>query len=147
MPGSASSSTTIKRVGIAIVIERGRFLVGVRGPQSSYAGCDEFPGGKCHPDESTRDCAIRECMEETGIEINPLELVYHHEHSHPHYMIHFDFWRSEVVKPAYDLPMSENHPFPMAIAPFRWVIREELITLKFPAANQALVSMIERNTF
>jgi 8-oxo-dGTP pyrophosphatase MutT (NUDIX family) len=54
------------RIGIAIVEHAGRFLVGVRGDGSPLSGKAEFPGGKCHENESPAECAVRECLEETG---------------------------------------------------------------------------------
>lgn len=40
-------------------------------------GCINFPGGKKEPNESIKDCVIRETLEETGILIkNPVEVGY-----------------------------------------------------------------------
>lgn len=40
-------------------------------------GCINFPGGKKEPNESIKDCVIRETFEETGIKIeNPVEVGY-----------------------------------------------------------------------
>jgi 8-oxo-dGTP diphosphatase len=40
-------------------------------------GCINFPGGKKEPNESIKDCVIRETFEETGIKIeNPEEVGY-----------------------------------------------------------------------
>lgn len=40
-------------------------------------GCINFPGGKKEPNESIKDCVIRETFEETGIKIeNPIEVGY-----------------------------------------------------------------------
>lgn len=40
-------------------------------------GCINFPGGKKEPDESIKDCVVRETFEETGIKIeNPIEVGY-----------------------------------------------------------------------
>ena len=53
----------IKRIGIAVVEHAGRYLVGIRGPDVPLAGYAEFPGGKCLPNESPEDCAVRECRD------------------------------------------------------------------------------------
>ena len=57
------------QIGIAIVEHQQRYLVGVRGPNIAMAGYDEFPGGKCLVNESPSACAIRECLEETGLRV------------------------------------------------------------------------------
>ena len=57
----------IKRIGIAVVEQAGHYLVGLRGPDVPLAGYAEFPGGKCLPNESPEDGAVRECREESGL--------------------------------------------------------------------------------
>ena len=57
----------IKHIGIAVVEQAGHFLIGTRGPDVPLAGFAEFPGGKCYEEEAAEDCAVRECLEETGL--------------------------------------------------------------------------------
>eukprot|EP00913_Durusdinium_trenchii_P035339 g33069.t1 len=55
-------------IGIAVVEHAGQYLVGVRGDDGPLPGKAEFPGGKCRAGEMPRDCAVRECLEETGLQ-------------------------------------------------------------------------------
>lgn len=48
------------RVGVAVVEQSGRFLVGVRESTAVLAGMAEFPGGKCLPGEAAMSCAVRD---------------------------------------------------------------------------------------
>ena len=57
------------RVAIAIVEQNGQFLVGVRPESVPLAGFAEFPGGKVHDDETAAAAAVRECHEETGLQV------------------------------------------------------------------------------
>ena len=57
------------RVAIAIVEQNGQFLVGVRPESVPLAGLAEFPGGKVHDDETAAAAAVRECREETGLQV------------------------------------------------------------------------------
>ncbi len=59
------------RVAVAVVESDGHVLVGVRGNGQSLSGLNEFPGGKCLFDETTRAAAVRECREETGLTWQP----------------------------------------------------------------------------
>ena len=60
------------RVAVVMVTHQGRYLVGQRAPGTRFAGMSEFPGGKCEPGESFEDCARRECLEETGLELDSI---------------------------------------------------------------------------
>jgi 8-oxo-dGTP pyrophosphatase MutT (NUDIX family) len=130
----------IKRISIAIVIAQERYLVGVRGPQSSFAGYDEFPGGKCLPDESSRDCAIRETAEETGLKIIPLELVYQHEQKNHYTGIQLDFWKAKLLDHDGHL-----HALPDPLPPFSWITKLELLERKFPSANTTIIKLINED--
>ena len=62
-------------VGVgAIVVSRGRVLLARRGNQP-LKGRWSIPGGVVELGESLKDAAIREVREETGLEVEPLELV------------------------------------------------------------------------
>ncbi|MHC4878094.1 MAG: (deoxy)nucleoside triphosphate pyrophosphohydrolase [Planctomycetota bacterium] len=115
------------RVGIAIVEHAGRFLVGVRGSDQVLSGQAEFPGGKCHDGEAASDCAVRECREETGIEVSAERLLDRTVHEYDHGRIALEFWLCHPVRST----TPQNG--------FRWASCTELATLPFPAANQRVV--------
>ena len=64
-----------KTIGIAVVEHQGCYLVGIRPPGASLAGFAEFPGGKCEAGEEPATAAVRECLEETGLRVEVLELL------------------------------------------------------------------------
>ena len=71
-------------VAIAVIEHEGQFLVGPRPSGSFLAGMYEFPGGMVEPGETRVEAVIRECREETGLEIRvgtPFPMV---EHEYPH---------------------------------------------------------------
>lgn len=123
------------RIGIAVVEHDNRLLIGVRGQDSPLPGLAEFPGGKCQSEESPADCAVRECREETGLEVRTLRLLDQRTHEYPHAKVDLHFWLCEPVHPE---GVAEIHQG------FRWVPREELTTLDFPEANRAIVAMLSR---
>ena len=83
-----------QRVGIAVVLTRDgtRCLVGIRSSETSLANMLEFPGGKSVPGETSRDTAIRECLEETGIAVDAIQLLEHRSHDYDHGRVALDFW-------------------------------------------------------
>jgi 8-oxo-dGTP diphosphatase len=65
---------SIPRVGVAVIpIRAGRVLLGRRRSGSHGDGEWQFPGGHLEPFESVEECAVRELLEETGLEAASLE--------------------------------------------------------------------------
>lgn len=127
-----------QRIGIAVVEHQGAYLVGVRGPDQPLAGCAEFPGGKCEPDESPRDCAVRECREETGLAVIPQRLIEEVRFSYPHGDVELHFW---LCQPAERASISTDH------RGYRWVPTAELGTLNFPEANRPVIEWLRSPKF
>ena len=123
----------VTRIGIAIVEHAGRFLVGVRGEDSPLPGKAEFPGGKCDERESPAECAVRECLEETGLQVAPLRLLDQRVHTYPHGTVELSFW---LCEPLSKESVGESHQG------FRWVSREELKPLDFPEANRHVIGLL-----
>jgi 8-oxo-dGTP diphosphatase len=123
------------RIGIAIVEDEGRYLVGVRQANQVLAGKAEFPGGKCEPGETAGDCAVRECFEETGVPVVAVRLLDQIEHEYPHARLALEFWLCRVDAG------SREHAAGAALPRngFRWIERANLATLGFPDANVRVV--------
>lgn len=120
-------------IGIAVVENRGRYLVGFRGEDGPLAGFAEFPGGKCLPGETPRDCALRECREETGLDVAPVRLLLATTFAYPHGTVELHFWLCRPVDVA--AVRSEQRGF-------GWLPTAELAALPFPEANAPVVSML-----
>jgi 8-oxo-dGTP diphosphatase len=128
MSGLSAARTEI---AIAVVEHRGEFLVGLRPENVALAGYWEFPGGKVQPGESAEQAAVRECREETGLDVELIGVYPAAEHDYSHDRVRLSFFRCRPLSP--DTP-----PAP----PFRWVARAELALLKFPPANENLVALL-----
>ena len=83
---------TAKRIGIAVVEHAGHYLIGLRGPDVPLAGYSEFPGGKCQESESAEACAVRECLEETGMRVAIERLLLRHVHEYPPALVELHFF-------------------------------------------------------
>lgn len=124
------------RIGIAIVQEGERFLIGIRSPGRPLAGYAEFPGGKCEPGESAEACAVRECLEETGLAVTVERLLQQREFTYPHGTVELHFFLCRPVAPTSDVASHQG---------YRWVPRADLQTQKFPEANDEVVQVLLAN--
>ena len=120
-------------IGIAVVEHNGRYLVGTRRADGPLAGSAEFPGGKCLPDETPEECARRECLEETGLDAAPVELLLNTQFTYPHSAVDLHFW---LCRPSCADAVHEDHNG------FRWVPAGGLRTLRFPEANRAVIERL-----
>jgi len=120
------------RVGIAVVMRNEQVLVGVRDIHAVQGGKHEFPGGKCLPDETSADCAIRECFEETGLQVSVLELLNRVQHVYEHGQVDLSFWICRLATEQQHLPGGN----------FQWMPLNTLSECHFPAANQSALEIL-----
>lgn len=120
-------------IGIAVVEDHGRYLIGFRSEGGPLAGYAEFPGGKCHPGETSGLCACRECLEETGLEVRAVDLLMHRPFTYPHGTFDLHFW---LCRPKSRTAVTEEHKG------YRWVAAGELQSLRFPEANLPLIEVL-----
>lgn len=120
---------------VAAVIEReGRFLVTRRQAGVHLAGLWEFPGGKIDPDETHADALHRELREELDADVAVGNLVLATTHAYPEKTVTLYFYACTLLSDAR----------PMLGQEMRWVDRDELRTLGFPAADQELINTLTK---
>ncbi len=122
-------------VAVAVVEHEGRVLIGQRPPGAFLAGFWEFPGGKVSAGETIEEAAVRECREETRVEIRvvrPLAVV---DHQFKHERVRLHFLAAEPVATS-----------PAPGGPFRWVCPSELSKYRFPPANQPILEALVSKT-
>ena len=123
----------ITPVAIALVAHNGCYLVGRRGPNGPLAGYCEFPGGKCFPGETPEACAVRECLEETGLHVEVVRLRHEVQHTYPYGRVHLHFFDCQLS--------SESDPSRVH-SNFAWIPRRELAECRFPEPNQTVLGQI-----
>ncbi|WP_339736021.1 NUDIX domain-containing protein [uncultured Gimesia sp.] len=128
-------SRKTNRIGIAVVEHQRQFLIGVRPAGAALAGCHEFPGGKCQAEETAEACAVRECWEETGLEVIALNEILYEEHSYDHADVKLHFWLCRPKQREADL-IARN------LQGFHWFPAESLTKLQFPEANARLIELL-----
>jgi mutator protein MutT len=120
----------------AVIEEQGRFLVTRRQAGVHLAGLWEFPGGKIDPDETHTDALRRELREELDTDVTVGELVLATTHAYPEKTVTLYFYRCRLLSAARPLLGQE----------MRWVDRDELRTLGFPAADEELIQVLATKT-
>lgn len=118
-------------IAVAIVRDGTRVLVGQRPEHVPLAGYWEFPGGKVESGESPEQAAVRECHEETGLDVRVIRLLERREHTYDHGSVALHFFLCELSGAA-DIPQ----------APYRWIDGEQLGSLRFPEANRAVLELL-----
>jgi 8-oxo-dGTP diphosphatase len=119
-------------IAIAVVKHAGDFLIGQRPADVPLGGLWEFPGGKIEPGESPEAAAVRECLEETGLTVQPLFRYPEHVEEYDHDRVHLVFVACRLE------PGSGGEPR----EPFCWVPRHELTNYQFPAGNRGLLALL-----
>jgi mutator protein MutT len=119
-------------VAAAVVSRDGCYLVTRRLEGTHLEGLWEFPGGKCETGESHEACLQREIREELGVSarIGARLLSMRHDYGVKHVELHF-----------FECTL-DAEPHPVLGQQVRWVRREELRSLEFPAADAALIELL-----
>ncbi|MEZ5940886.1 MAG: NUDIX domain-containing protein [Planctomycetaceae bacterium] len=122
------------QIGIAVVEWEGQYLVGIRAEGVSQGGKAEFPGGKCLPEETPQQCAVRECLEETGLLVVADEVLKVIRHSYGELHLELTFVKCH--------PLDAS---PTPLHGFHWGSIAELTQLDFPEANREIVALLTGN--
>ena len=129
-----SHDVDVVKVAVAVVLRDGKVLVGKRSTDAALAGFDEFPGGKIEKHESPECAAVRECLEETGLSIEPDRQLQVVEHQYDHARVSVYFFLCTAV------PAGSRLDAPQA--PFRWVPVAALRECRFPPANDTVIQSL-----
>jgi 8-oxo-dGTP diphosphatase len=126
-------ATEPRLVVAAAVIERDEaYLVTRRQRGVHLEGYWEFPGGKCDHAESLHDCLRRELVEELGVDASIGGEILSVTHQYPERMVELHFIACEL----------RGTPRPLLGQEMRWVRRDELRDLRFPAADEELIALL-----
>ncbi|MCB1671570.1 MAG: Nudix family hydrolase [Gammaproteobacteria bacterium] len=122
-------------VGV-IFADDGRVLVAKRPPEVHQGDLWEFPGGKLEAGETVLQALQRELEEELGIQVDPTRCFPFRKISHCYEdrSVLLDVWRVNGYRG--DAQSRENQPL-------AWCRPEQLDPLKFPAANNDIIRLLQ----
>lgn len=133
MTAHESAAGPRREIAVAVVERDGMFLIGQRAEGTPLAGYWEFPGGKLKSGETPEVAAVRECLEETGLEVRVTGAYPSTSHDYDHASLRLHFLACEVIDQRRALPDR-----------FRWAPAQELGNYQFPPANQTLLEHLTR---
>jgi len=119
-------------VAIAILIHRGKILVGWRGEQQHQGGKHEFPGGKVEQGETPEEACRREIYEEVGIGLKDWHQFDYIHHEYEDIIVNLHLFHSYVP----DELLNLIHQ------PWTWYTRDQLLHLNFPKANKDIIKRL-----
>jgi 8-oxo-dGTP diphosphatase len=119
-------------VAIAILIHRGKILVGWREEQQHQGGKHEFPGGKVEQGETPEEACRREIYEEVGIGLKDWHQFDYIHHEYDDIIVNLHLFHSYVS----DELLNLIHQ------PWAWYTRDQLLHLNFPKANKNIIKRL-----
>ncbi len=125
-------------IALALILHPtdGTLLIAQRKDGVHQGGLWEFPGGKCLPGEAPADCALRETLEETGLEVSVLEAWPEITHVYPD--------RTVTLHP-FLCQAAGSDAQPRESKRVVWVPLADLQNYLFPAANAPLIARLQAN--
>lgn len=122
---------SVVAVAVAVVRCGEKFLIGRRPDGVPLAGLWEFPGGKVRPGETPEEAAVRECREETGLDVVVVARLDAADATYDHGRVRIDFFLCSLRADA-----------ATARSGYRWASAEELPRYEFPRANARLIALL-----
>jgi 8-oxo-dGTP diphosphatase len=120
-------------VAAAVIEQEDHFLLTRRLAGTHLEGLWEFPGGKQEPGERLEDALAREIREELGVEANIGTLLLRTRHRYPAREVELHFFECTL----------RGVPCPRMGQEMRWARRNELHALEWPAADEALIHLLQ----
>jgi 8-oxo-dGTP diphosphatase len=136
MPNTEPKNTKRVHVAVGVIVDSDqRILIALRPGHVHQGGLWEFPGGKVEAAEAVEQALARELFEELGLELNscrPLTQVCH------------DYGDKSVLLDVYWVEGFSGQAEGREGQPIAWVKAAALLDYPFPAANQRIISAVQR---
>lgn len=120
----------------ALIWENDRFLACQRPAHKARGLLWEFVGGKVEAGESREEALIRECREELGITIKPLDIFMEVIHEYPDLTVHLILYNAVISQ-------GTIHLYEHVDA--RWVSPNEIPEYDFCPADKDILARIMEN--
>jgi 8-oxo-dGTP diphosphatase len=121
----------------ALIWDKDRFLACQRPPHKARGLLWEFVGGKVEAGETREEALIRECREELGITVKPLDSFMEVVHEYPDLAVHLILYNAVISQGTIQL-------FEHVDA--RWIRPQEIPQYEFCPADKDILARIIKNT-
>ena len=117
----------------ALIWDNDRFLACQRPATKARALLWEFVGGKVEPGESREEALVRECREELGITVKPLDIFMEVTHEYPDLTVHLILYNAKIAEGTIQL-LEHNDA--------RWITPDEIPEYTFCPADKEILERI-----
>lgn len=122
------------QVGAGVLKDRrGRILIAQRRDGDMLGGLWEFPGGKCEPGETMRECIRRELKEELGVQTEIQEHLVTVRHAYSHFTMELHAYYGKMVS---------GKPRPLECASFAWGVPNDLMAYPMSKADDRIRQLL-----
>ena len=122
-------------VAAALIWDGNRFMICQRPAHKARGLLWEFVGGKTEPGETAREALVRECREELGVEVEPLDVFAELEHDYPDLTIRLILFNT-VIRSGTPQRLEHND--------IRWISPEEIDDYEFCPADEEILKLIKK---
>ena len=120
----------------ALIWDNDRFLACQRPAHKARGLLWEFVGGKVEPGESREDALIRECQEELGVTVKPLDIFMEVTHSYPDLTVHLILFNAVITSG--NIQLFEHNAA-------KWLTPAEIPLYSFCPADKEILERIMSN--
>ncbi|MBN1222133.1 MAG: A/G-specific adenine glycosylase [Candidatus Aminicenantes bacterium] len=117
---------------VAIIEERGRYLIQKRPPEGLLADLWEFPGGKRKPSETLEDALRRELKEELGADVETIVRLTSVKHAYTQFRVTLHAFFCTL-----------KHLPPLSKKRHRWVNLKGMKRYPFPSGSAKIIKFLE----
>lgn len=117
----------------ALIWDEDRFLACQRPANKARALLWEFVGGKVETGESRDEALVRECREELGITVKPLDIFMEVTHEYPDLTVHLILYNAKIAEGTIQL-LEHNDA--------RWITPDEIPEYAFCPADKEILERI-----
>ena len=117
----------------ALIWDNDRFLACQRPANKARALLWEFVGGKIEAGETREDALIRECREELGITVKPLDVFMEVIHEYPDITVHLILFNAKITDG--EITLLEHNDA-------RWLLPSEIPQYAFCPADKEILEAI-----
>lgn len=121
----------------ALIWDNDRFLACQRPAHKARGLLWEFVGGKVEAGETREEALIRECREELGITVKPLDIFMDVIHEYPDLTVHLSLFNAEISQGTIQL---------IEHVDARWVHPQDIPQYEFCPADKDILARITENT-
>ena len=117
----------------ALIWRENRFLACQRPASKARALLWEFVGGKVEPGESREEALIRECREELGVTVKPIDIFMDVIHEYPDITVHLILYNAIITDG--NIQLIEHNDA-------RWITVEEIPQYTFCPADKDILARL-----